>query len=259
VLNDTQTREVVGSTAYDNEGQKVGKVGQLFLDDETGQPEFITVNTGMFGTSESFVPVQDATYDGDRLTLPFSKDKIKDAPNVDLDGQHLDRDEEQRLYEYYGLSYSQWEGTGTGTGYDTGVDRGVVGNDTSGPETDTAMTRSEEHLEAGTVNEEAGRVRLRKYVTTETESQTVPVQKERAVIEREPVTGSNIDQALDGPEISEEEHEVVLHEERAVADTVVEPVERVRLGTETVQEQETVTGEVRKEHIETEGDVDDRR
>ncbi|MGM3151008.1 DUF2382 domain-containing protein, partial [Escherichia coli] len=84
------------------------------------------------------------------------------------------------------------------------------GHDTSGPTTDSAMTRSEEHLEAGTQTREAGRARLRKYVTTETETVTVPVEKEHAVLEREPVDGSNVDEALDGPAISEEEHEVVL-------------------------------------------------
>jgi uncharacterized protein (TIGR02271 family) len=261
VLNDTQVREAIGATAYDVDGQKVGKVGQVYMDDETGQPEFATVNTGMFGTSESFVPLHEATFQGDRLTLPYSKDKIKDAPNVDLDGRHLDRDEERRLYEYYGRSYGEWDGgtmNSSGNGSLNGSRNGSEGGDVSGPETDTAMTRSEEHLRAGTAEEEAGRVRLRKYVTTETETETVPVRKERAVVEREPVDQSNLDQALDGPAISEEEHEVVLHEERAVADTVAEPVERVRLGTETVQEEETVTGQVRKEHIETEGDVDAR-
>ena len=106
MLTEDQAREVIGATAYGDDGEKIGKVGQLFLDDQTGQPEFVTVNTGLFGTSESFVPVADATFNGDRLVVPFSKDKVKDAPNVDLDGRHLDESEEQRLYEYYGMSSS---------------------------------------------------------------------------------------------------------------------------------------------------------
>lgn len=254
MLDQSQYHDIIGSTAYDNDGDKIGKVGQLLLDDETGQPEFVTVNTGFFGTSESFVPVHEARVEGDRLVLPYDKDKVKGAPTVDLDGGHLDRDEEQRLYEYYGLQYAEWSGH---TGQSGQEFRGA-GGDVSGPETDQAMTRSEEHLEAGVTDVEAGRVRLRKHVTTETETQTVPVRKERAVVETEPITDGNVDEALDGPTISEEEHEVVLHEERAVAETVAEPVERVRLGTEEVTEQETVTGEVRKEHIETEGDVERR-
>ncbi len=250
MLNETQAREVVGATAHGSDGEKIGKVGQLFLDDQTGQPEFVTVNTGLFGTSESFVPVEGATLEGDRLVVPYTKDKVKDAPNVDLDRGHLDPDEEQRLFEYYGLGMTNGT-TDTTQTY-------AEGHDTSGPTTDDAMTRSEERVDVGTTTEEAGRVRLRKYVTTEMETHTVPVAKERAVIETEPITDANLDNALDGPAISEEEHEVVLHEERPVVSKTTEPVERVRLGTETEVAQETVTEEVRKEHIEAEGDVDRR-
>ena len=121
------------------------------------------------------------------------------------------------------------------------------------------MTRSEERLDVGTTSQEAGRARLRKYVTTEEETVTVPVKKERAVLETEPITEANRDEATSGPAISEEEHEVVLTEERAVVGKTAEPVERVKLGTETVTDEETVTEEVRKEHIEAEGDVNDRR
>ena len=271
MLTEDQAREVIGATAYGDDGEKIGKVGQLFLDDQTGQPEFVTVNTGFFGTSESFVPVADATFNGDRLVVPFSKDKVKDAPNVDLDGRHLDESEEQRLYEYYGLSSSRTSGyTDTDTtaaGYadttrttdtDRDITSGTEGHDTSGPTTDDAMTRSEEQVQVGTTSQEAGRVRLRKYVTTEQETHTVPVRKEKAVLETEPITEGNVGSATSGPDISEEEHEVVLREERATVDKTVEPVERVRLGTETTTEQESVTEEVRKEHVEVDGDADRR-
>ncbi|NHC24686.1 PRC and DUF2382 domain-containing protein [Nocardioides sp. IC4_145] len=287
MISETQAHDVIGSTAYGSDGEKIGKVGQLFLDDQTGRPEFVTVNTGLFGMKESFVPVADAHLDGGDLRLPFTKDRIKDAPNVDLDAGHLDEAEEARLYEYYGSGGAGVGGVGgtygdAGTTYDTGTTTGTgtydtgttgtgttgttgtagvtpAGHDVSGRNTDDAMTRSEEHLEVGTTSQEAGRARLRKYVTTETETRTVPVAKERAVVETEPVTAGNVDDALDGPTISEEEHEVVLHEERATVDKTAEPVERVRLGTETVVDEETVTEDVRKEHIEVEGDVDDRR
>ncbi|MCF6379291.1 PRC and DUF2382 domain-containing protein [Nocardioides KLBMP 9356] len=264
----------IGQTLYSSDDEKVGKIGQVFLDDETDRPEFLTVNTGLFGMNESFVPAADADVTGDGVRVPFTKDQIKDAPNVDVDGGHLDQSEERRLYEHYGLTYSErtsdsglpagdgtytGEGTGTaGTAGTTGTFTGE-GHDTSGPNTDEAMTRSEERLDVGTTQEESGRVRLRKYVTTEQETVTVPVKKERAVLETEPITDANRDEALSGPAISEEEHEVVLQEERPVVGKTAEPVERVRLGTETVTDEETVTEEVRKEHIETEGDIDDRR
>jgi len=279
MLTEQNAREVIGTTAYSTDGEKIGKVGQLFLDDETGRPEFVTVNTGLFGTNETFIPVSEAEFSGDRLTLPFSKDAIKDAPNVDAEGGHLDRAEEERLYQHYSMSY----GT-SGTGYsdtdrvsggnrtdefvgDTRGTSGTVGtddtftsqgHDTSGPTTDEAMTRSEESLQVGKTSVETGRVRLRKYVTTEQETHTVPVRKEKAVLEREPVTEANAGAATSGPDLSDEEHEVVLNEEQVTVDKTVQPVERVRLGTETVTDEETVTESVRKEHIEADGDVDNR-
>jgi len=317
MLTEQDARNIIGTTACDSNGDKIGKVGQLFLDDETGRPEFVTVNTGLFGTKETFLPIAEASISGDQLVVPFTKDKVKDAPNVDADGGHLDRPEEQRLYEYYGMSYdkgtsdydtttSGFDTTTTGrdtttSGYDDSTaggvagtaggvggtagtrgttdtrgtsgtagttggttgglgdnDRGTEGYDTSGPTTDDAMTRSEERVDVGTTSREAGRVRLRKYVTTEEETHTVPVRKEKAVLEREPVTDANIGDATSGPDLSDEEHEVVLNEEQVTVDKTVQPVERVRLGTETVTDEETVTESVRKEHIEADGDVDNR-
>lgn len=265
---------LIGQTLYSSDDEKVGKIGQVFLDDDTDRPEFLTVNTGLFGMNESFVPAADADVTGDGVRVPFTKDQIKDAPNVDVDSGHLDQSEEQRLYQHYGLTYSERSSDsglpegGTGLAAGTSGHAGTAGttdtftgegHDTSGPNTDEAMTRSEEHLDVGTTSQEAGRARLRKYVTTEQETVTVPVKKERAVLETEPITGENRDEAQAGPAISEEEHEVVLKEERAVVGKTAEPVERVKLGTETVTDEETVTEEVRKEHIEAEGDVDDRR
>ena len=116
------------------------------------------------------------------------------------------------------------------------------------------MTRSEERLVAGTRTEEAGRARLRKYVVTDQEQVSVPVTREEVRLEREPVTDANRGAALDGPAISEDEHEVTLHAERPVVDTEAVPVERVRLGKETVTEEQRVQGEVRKEQIEFDDD-----
>ncbi len=115
------------------------------------------------------------------------------------------------------------------------------------------MTRSEEQLRVGTERVEAGRARLRKYVTTETETRTVPVAKQTVHVEREPITDANMPAAMDGPAISEEEHEVVLTEERPVVQKEAVPVERVRLDTDTVTEDVQVTEEVRKEQIDMDG------
>src|SRR3954447_24596303 len=150
MLTEEDSRNVVGATAYGADGDKIGKVGQLYLDDQSGRPEFVTVNTGLFATSESFVPVADARLDGDKLMLPFDKQVVKDAPNIDVDGGHLEPRQEQEIYRYYGLSYDGADGiggdaspprstlaaAGTAQRRDT---TGVVpeGRDTSGPETDS--------------------------------------------------------------------------------------------------------------------------
>ena len=118
------------------------------------------------------------------------------------------------------------------------------------------MTRSEEQLRVGTETRETGRARLRKHVVTEQQNVTVPVSREEVTVEREPITAANRGAARSGPAISEEEHEVTLRAERPVVDKEAVPVERVRLGTETRTEHETVGGEIRKEQIEI--DADDR-
>jgi uncharacterized protein (TIGR02271 family) len=243
----------------------------------------------------------------------YDKATVKDAPRVDADGA-LSPEEEETLYQYYGLSSgtsnygdsnygdndrnlagtagtttagtttagTTTAGTTTGRDYDNDNDRGLidkakdklgrdndndadydrdnrhgtVGHDTSGPTTDDAMTLSEERVNVGTQRRESGRARLRKYVVTENVTQTVPVSREEVRIEREPITDANIGDATSGPAISEEEHEVVLHEERPVVEKEAVPVERVRLDTETVTEQATVNEEVRKEQLDTDVDVD---
>jgi uncharacterized protein (TIGR02271 family) len=264
-----------GSNVLDSEGNKIGSIGQLYLDDRTEDPSWATVKTGLFGTSESFVPLAEATVDGDDIRVPYTKDQVKDAPRLDPDG-HLSETEEDRLFEHYGLgangaytgtagmgtdSYTGTTGTAAGTSpvgagdYDDAAGaRGAVGHDTSGPTTDDAMTRSEEQLHVGTESRETGRARLRKYIVTENVTQTVPVSREEVRIEREPITDANAGDALSGPDLSEEEHEVVLREERPVVEKETVPVERVRLDKETVTDQETVSEEVRKEQIETDGD-----
>ena len=134
-----------------------------------------------------------------------------------------------------------------------------MGRDTSGPTTDSAMTRSEEQLRVGTQTQVAGKARLRKHVVTEHQQVSVPVSHEEVTLEREPITEATRGAAYDGPAISEEEHEVTLHAERPVVDTEAVAVERVRLGTQTVTEQETVGGQVRKEQIELDTDGRDLR
>ena len=268
---DTISR-VIGQDVYDESGDKIGSAAEVYLDDETGQPEWVTVRTGMFGTKESFVPLRDANLTDDGVRVPVTKSQVKDAPKVDTDG-HLSPQEEEELYRYYGLgggtttqttttteSTTGLAGTGVaGTGTTDVNEHGTVGHDTSGPTTDDAMTLSEERLNVGTRSQEVGRARLRKYVVTENVTETVPVSHEEVRLEREPITDANVGSALDGPAISEEEHEVVLHAETPVVEKEAVPVERVRLDKTTVTEQTQVSEGLRKEEVELDGDGTERR
>jgi uncharacterized protein (TIGR02271 family) len=268
MITQEDIQNLTGATAYDQAGQKIGQVTAVYQDQATGEPEWLTVKTGLFGRKETFAPLALTSVRGaDEVELAADKDTITSAPKIDPDGQ-LSQDEERQLYSHYGLGYSEMhspvglpEATGpvlpeaTGPATSVGSEAAdAQGHDISGPTTDEAMTRSEERMRVGKATEETGRVRPRKYVVTETVTHQVPVSHEEVRVEREPITGANVGQAMAGPEISEEEHEVTLHAERPVVEKETVPVERVRLAKEQVTGEETVTGEVRKEQIETDAD-----
>jgi uncharacterized protein (TIGR02271 family) len=246
-----QIPAVLDHPVHDARGNKIGDARHVFFDDVTGEPEWVSVKTGLFGSSESFVPIHEASVIQDHLEVPFAKDKVKDAPNVDVDaGGHLSVQEERRLYEYYGINWGaprQQAQPGTRQAAGTGREK--------------AMTRSEEEMHVGTERREVGHVRLRKYVVTEEQQQTIPVRHEEVRVEREPITDVGPGEATAGPGISEEELDVIVHREEPVVETRAVPKERFRVTTDEVTEEETVTGQVRKERIEVEdtGEGDERR
>ena len=281
------TDQLFGATVVDSDGSKIGKVEEVYLDNSSGQPEWVSVKTGLFGSNVSLIPLAQSSFSGDTMTVPFDKAMVKDAPHHDPAAELSESDEDD-LYRYYGVGNGGTSTTtnttptdttttgtagltsgdrtggdlttgGTTTGR-TGTDRDVTGtsgagHDTSGPNTDDAMTRSKEELRVGTETREAGRARLRKYITSETVQRQVPVSHEEVVVRREPITEANRGAALSGGDLTEEEHEVVLTEERAVAAKETVPVERVQLDTETVTGTETVSAELREEHIDVDSDT----
>ncbi|WP_446038973.1 DUF2382 domain-containing protein [Streptomyces sp. SID1121] len=112
--------ELSGLTVYGKEGDKIGNVGQVYVDDVTGRPEWVTVKTGMFGMKESLVPLSGGRRMGEDLHVPHTKETVKDAPRLDAD-EHLDPAQERALYEHYGLSGAGMGAeTGTGAGMGTG-------------------------------------------------------------------------------------------------------------------------------------------
>ena len=219
-------------------GEKVGPIGEIYVDDVTGAPDWVTVRTGLFGTAETFVPLRTARVEGDDLVVPYAKDLIKDAPRIEADGA-LSPQEEQVLYRHYSVGNT-----------DTVLHDSGHRAKPSGHAADTAMTRSEERLVVGTQQREAGRARLRKYVVTEHVTQTVPVRHEEVRVTREPITGADRGAVVSDLAIREEDYEIVLHAETPLVEKVVVPVERVRVDTVSVTGQERVSAEVRKEQIE---------
>ncbi len=168
----TEAYEFEGRTIIDRDGDKIGKIDDVYADKQDGQAEWALVKTGLFGTKKTFVPLHHAQPVGEDVRVPLEKAQVKDAPSIEADGE-LSESEERQLYTHYDVTYTTDDG----------------------------------------------------------------------------------DQALDGPEISEEEHEVVLHEERPVVEKEVVAKERVRLSTEEHTDEETISEDVRKERIETDGDA----
>ena len=251
MLTIDQAKKLKGRTMMGSGNQPLGTIHELYADRSDGDPTFATVQGT--GSGYAFVPLAQAELRGDDVVVPYDAQLVASAPTLAEDTE-LSPQEEDRLYAHYGLA-----GAEPRTDAGVGTASAGAGHDTSGPNTDSAMTRSEEELEVGKVQREAGRVRLRKYVVTENVTQTVPVSREEVRVEREPITDANRGAAYDGPAISEEEHEVVLHAEEPVVQKEAVAVERVRLDKDTVTDQETVSEEVRKEQIEFEGDADTRR
>ena len=225
--------DLIGKTAFDNTGQKIGEIEHCYMDVDTDVPWWVAVKTGKLTSQSRLAPLTGAAMTAEGVGLAFSKDHVKAAPELDMT-KELDDQQESQLLSHYGLTYP--------AAY-SGTPRNVGGD---------AMTRSEEELEVGKVRREAGRVRLRKYVVTENVATTVPVEREEVRVEREPITSADADDATAGPEISEQEHEVVLHEEEPVVSKRTVPKERVRLEKETVTSDEPISADLRKEQIEAE-------
>ncbi|MFM9921305.1 DUF2382 domain-containing protein [Lacisediminihabitans sp. H27-G8] len=257
MIETNNPNDLIGADVYGPDNTKIGTVGQVYVDGDTQHPTWVTIKTGLFGTSESFAPLKDASFDGETVRVGYDKDFVKDAPRIHDDGA-LSEEEEASLYSYYG--------TTTHTALEANdqpellADRVTAGEgyDTSGPTTDEAMTRSEEQLHVGTETVESGRARLVKHIVTENVTTTVPISHEEVTLVREPITDANRSDAIAGPELSSEEHEVVLTEERVVVAKETVPVERVAVGTETVTEEQAVNAEVAHEEIHLDNPATDR-
>ena len=271
-----------GANVLSEDGAVLGTMGQLYVDDATGDPSWVTVTTHPAGNPESFAPLVGATLDGQDVRLPYSHSKVHDSPKISQDG-HLSPQEEKHLLRYYGLMDPK-EGVDAGAMTDTtATDRReetfaeaparttATHSDDAAPTGEDGpfeMTRSEEELRVGTELRETEHVRLVKRVVTEDVTMTVQIRREELVVERVPIQDgkplyddgagtftkaererlySAVETAFDG-----DVTEVVLYEERPRVEVDVVPIERVRMSREVHTEDQVVSGQVRKEVIETE-------
>jgi hypothetical protein len=161
----------VGTDAHDIRGVKIGAIDAIYYDEQTGRPEWLAIRTGLFGVKVSFAPIAGGTVRDGKLHLPYTKDRVKDAPNIDLEEAMLTVAEEQRLFRHYGLAWDV-RSYGVGERFDSEYD--VVAQPKLGNAEVSAMTRSEEQRRVRTEPVQAEQVRLRRYVVTDGQNVTVP-------------------------------------------------------------------------------------
>jgi uncharacterized protein (TIGR02271 family) len=229
-----------GSTVQDSSGKKVGTVGQIWAD-AAGQPNWVSVKTGLFGRRESMVPLDAMQTEKDHLSVPFDKEIIKNAPQVESDAdQPLTDTEVDELYAHYNLDPAPQ----------------ALNEPPAEPQQKRTagakqeMTRSEERLRVGKETQSAGVARLRKYVVTEDAHTTVPIEHDEVRLEREPITDANRGSA--NPGIGDAEREVALTAERPVVSKERVPVEKVRIAEDQVTEDWEIDEKLRSERIEAE-------
>jgi uncharacterized protein (TIGR02271 family) len=231
--------EARGTPVYDASGDEIGQVDEIFYDADSRQPEWLGIGTGFFGTKRVLVPLEGADLRKDGFYVSYSKDQVKDSP--DIDGDEISEETEQDLYAHYALSHSEGR---------SGSGRPKNGRGRkNGRRGEASVTRSEEELEVGKREVEAGQVRLRKWVETEPAEVDVELKRETARVTREPV-----DRPVSDAEIGEEEVEVPLKGEKAVAQKRTVAKERIGVEKDVETERETVRDELRKERVE----VDDK-
>lgn len=248
-------KDLLTATAYDNNGDKVGDVNEVFVDDDSGQPTFVDVNHGLFGMGNSLVPLRGHSVEGDTLTLAFAKDRIKDAPDFDAE-KPLTPEQQSEIYQHYGIA---------------GAARGEnnTGGEALAPTAETADSAGSAVAGAGavgvaegdgvtgtTTSEEAASIGGSKD-SEASDDNTLIRNEEHLNVGTERVEAADDAQAqvksggLDSN--STEDASVTLHEERPVINKETVPVEKVNLRTEEVSDTESVTEQVRKEKIDADG------
>jgi uncharacterized protein (TIGR02271 family) len=238
----TQVRldQMRGAPVYDSNGDKIGDVDEIYYEEQTRVPQWIGIGTGFFKTKRALVPVRGSAPYEDGLMVPYEKDMVKDSPDVDDD---FSSEREADLAGYYGVGYSRQRSHS-----------GLTASGRRSRKGEQSVTRAEEEVEVGKRSVEAGSARLRKWVETEPVALDVELQREVARVSRE-----RIDEPVGDHDFSEEEVQVPLHRDKPVVQKRTVAKERIGLEKDVNTEKETVRDELRKERVDVEGDIDQRR
>lgn len=271
-----------GYTVYDRDGDKVGKVDDLFVDDGD-QPEYIGVKMGFFGTKSTLIPWEMVTADegSEALTVRDEKSRIKDGPTFD-DDREITPDFERQVHEYFGLQYADGAaGRGSYGDYYGDEQAGAVGPGMHEGDTETGefrghsadnegvaqregsdlededelrVRRTEEELRAGTREREAGSINVRKRVRTDRDQVRVPTRHEEVTVDRVPVEGEASE-----ADIGDDEVRVPVTEEEVVVEKRPVVKEELRIRKDVVEDEEVVEEDVRREEVDVDDETTGRR
>jgi|SRR5215208_1969458 uncharacterized protein (TIGR02271 family) len=284
--------QYTGYTVVDQSGEKIGKVDDLFLD-EDDQPEYFGVKMGFLGTSSTLIPADIATTNNEQGFIEVSQPKstVKDGPAFD-DDREITPEYENEVRSYYGLGsvessgyYGDYEGDEetnghSGAGTTDSTTAGTVGSGMSMGDTETGefrehdrnqeglsqpgsdlededelrVQRSEEELLAGTREREVGSVNVRKRVRTDRERLEVPTRREEVSVERVPVSGE-----VTEAQIGADEASVPVVEDEVVVQKKPVAKEEIRIRKDVVHERQIVEEDVRREEVDIEDDTRRRR
>lgn len=198
---------LTGREVFGSDGRRIGKVGQIFVLEGTDQPTWLTVHTGLFGTHETFVPMEGATERGDELLVPYEKAFVNDAPRID-DASELTVEHEAELYRYYGVQPpAQQAGLGAegalagAGGLDDRDDRRYPDADRDrddlDPDRDGDGRRDDRDTDRDGIGASSGGAtgapRIRRRIVTEMQTIQVPVQREEIIVEGEGIDGGDPD------------------------------------------------------------------
>ncbi|HEX8918461.1 MAG TPA: PRC and DUF2382 domain-containing protein [Chloroflexota bacterium] len=248
--------ELFGHEVIDSSGKKIGTVDGVWIDDATNKLEFFGVKTGWLAGKTHIIPAENAQIGNHGIQVPYSEDHIKNAPSFSTNSE-LSPDDESTIYGYYGMQRS----TDTSpTGYADGGSGDSEYTDTTsnqytgaGNQQEINVPVSEEELQVGTRQVEAGRVRVRKVVHTE--QQQVPVELRREEIQVERVDGTGTD--VPDNAFQEQAVEVPIMREEPVVAKEAHTTGQVRVSKGVETETRPVSGDIRREEVEVDRDGED--